>query len=182
MIKKLEALLNEAAAIQARADEATSQIAKIVAQKDEVVATAAGPDDEKALNKLNVLVSQEQIANSQLKISKREIAGIQCRLLNEAGHVRKEALFMLQNEQRRLLDRLDAKLEEFYPVARERKQVIEHLYAGSGVLQVPALYEIGRRLAGLAEMTFNSREATEIKWANNVLSSASNALALLEAK
>ena len=181
MTKNLNNLIIEAAAITDRVAEISNQLSEIVAKKDSIVAVATGPDDSDALRQLNVLISQEQMANSQLKIARREEIGIKARLLNEAALTRKDAIDTLQKEQRRLLDRLDNKLTEFYPNARDRKWIVEHLHGGAGIRQVPALHEIGRYLTSLSVSIYNPRQLTEFQWAAQIRSLVNSAIAALEA-
>lgn len=176
MTDNLKTLLNEADSIKERITEASNQIAKIADERDKIIAAAKGPNDERALQRLNVLASQEQIVNSQLRIAQREENGVKARLLNEAGHVRQNAIAVLEKEKQRRLSRLDAKLQEFYPDAADRQHVIESLHAGSGIRQIPALQNLGRHLTSLSFGQYNRREQTEVQWATSIFTSVNAAI------
>lgn len=177
MTKKLSTMLASAGGLTQRRDQCQRQIAKIIADKDRVIEQAKGPDDEAALERLNALSSQESLAQRQLTLAERELAGLSASLVNEATTVRNATLAALRKKRDALMAELDERLTPFYPNARDRKKAIESLEPTP-----PALFKIGKFLSGIASDSFTPGDkptsyGTETGYATAILNSAERALA-----
>lgn len=172
MTKNLIALIALHAEITERQASRRKVIAEIIADKDGIISSASGPDDSKALEKLNVLASQEAMAQRQLKIDEREMAGLAARLLNEADTVKGKTVKALVAKRDAVMARLDSKFAAEYPDANDRRKAIASLKP------VPReLYLVRRRIDSFSGYRFDPQHTDEFKYARQILGMVAQSVA-----
>jgi hypothetical protein len=171
-IKNLRSHLESADLIAANHAAASEKVAAIKAEKDTVIAEATGPDDGKALERLNVLASQESMAHHQLSLHARQLAGSFPAMLNEAIALRADALKELSARRAAIVAKLTKALMPFYGDADRVGEVIEQLNLRN---QPPELTRVGKLLTALGNAVFQPKETTEIQYAKLILALSSQA-------
>lgn len=177
----LTKLVETGAEIDARRTEATAQLAAIQRERNQIIENATGPDDTKALAALTSLASREAFANHQIKLADQERAGLESRLLNEATLLKRDAAAALQARIDALAARLDDKLSEFYPNAKDRKAVLLALRGGShpGIPTQPDIYRLVKVCSGLSGQRLDPQHGDALKFAKSIITQVNGALELI---
>lgn len=159
-----------------------ASLAKIATERTAVMEKASGPDDESALAQLNVLASQENLANRELALNLRQLEGSKLMLLNEAVHLRNGLLDALKVRRAKIVEKLDAALGKFYPNAKQRAALVKAMDCGNDAIpQAAVIQPIYKAMVGLRGLNFNPRDESHEAYAKSVLGMAERAVRALEA-
>lgn len=172
----LQKFLSSAGIAAAERGEMASQLTAIQAQRDDVIAEATGPQDRSAIEKLNVLASQESIALNRLKLLDRQIAGLDPSALNEAIHVRAGLIGETKALREKAIAKLTKDLSGHYESAAAIADAVAALKDRN---QPPLLRKIEKALVAL-HGSGPHRGQTGLEFARAVLSAAERVAAIGE--
>lgn len=167
----LEKILSRAGDLATEKKKMAAQVTTICQERAAVINDAAGPTDKAALDKLNVLASRESIANNQLQLIDRKIAGLHASAMNEATHVCLGLQKELTDRRAKLLGQLDADLARAYPDAEQRKRVLAQMR-----IPPPAIHALNNAIGGLSSSMLQPPETTGLQFAQQIFRETTSAI------
>ena len=179
-LTNLEQLCSESDGIDQRISDSKSKLAALPAEEKKLLETATGPEDEGALNALSLIASRERLLNRDIQLAGQERVGLAGRLLNEATAIGNAVKNALLETSKNVLADADLRLQDLYPVERDRRKILNAMQSGSySVASLPVLRPIQSLLSSFPR--FVPGQQDEVEFAKLVLRNSHRALAAIQA-